>query len=280
MGRWPGTTREVELTDSYFTTDSETGETFVWFEEGEFDGAIGFRNRERGWSIVDHTALYKDGVNMGDLEFVDMGTVEVDLQLQVEGELTYDGDPLVFPLLSESSDGLSWVSSQTWETPYFAAINLGGLFGAYWILEYQLTEGDTAARWSSTEDVASPDLVTTWTTDTLAGGDPIVNFTGIASRKYRCPLNWHADNGPFYALMKLEAPTLEDDDIIPVQSLGALKCAIVAVVYENVNDEDRANLNWQKFDTFINSNARQVNGPKRFTVGMDSSLRRKPRQFQ
>ena len=72
---------------------------------------------------------------------------------------------------------------------------------------------------------------------------------------------------------------LEDDTVIPIHSAGALKTAILAVCQEYVNDDDRAMLNWQKFDSFITKAAKQVDGPKRWSIGMDSSLRRKPTQF-
>jgi len=185
MGRWPGTTREVVLDEEDFIEDADLKQHFVYFDEDVYDGAIGFRNDSRGWSIVDHTALYKDGVNMGDREFVDMGTVEVE-----EGEET------------------------------------------------------------------------------------------VSKRKYRCPLGWSPSSGPYYALIKLESPVMVDETVIPIQSVGALKCAIQAVNYEYVSDEDRANVCWQKFDAFIKGAERQTHGPKRFTLGMDSSLKRKPRQFQ
>jgi hypothetical protein len=181
MGRHPGTTEEIELVESDFIEDPETGDWFVFFEETDYDGAIGFRSRHRGWSIVDQSALYKDGINAGDGEFVDMGTI-----LQADG-----------------------------------------------------TE----------------------------------------RRKYRCPQGWAPDQGPYYALLKKEAPVLASDDLIPVQSVGALKAAIQAVCYEYVADEQRSQLKWSEFDAFMKMSGKQVSGPKKYFIGMDSSLKRKPRQF-
>jgi hypothetical protein len=180
LGRYPGTTTQIELAEEDFVEDADLKEWYISFDETEYNGAIGFRNQNRGWSIVDTAVLYKDGVNAGDFEFVDLGTITTD---------------------------------------------------------------------------------------------------GIETRKYRCPLGWEPSLGPYYVLMKKEPPDLGDDDLIPVQSLGALKCAIQAVCYEYVNDEERANLCWQKFDAFIIRSERQTEGPKRYTLGMDSSLRRKPSQF-
>lgn len=182
LGRWPGTTKEISFVDGDFTQEGE--EWFLYLDEKEYDGMIGFRNKSRGWSIMDSSILYKDGVNGGDLALIDFGSVEVEV----------DSDFFI-------------------------------------------------------------------------------------RRKYRMPLGFSVDSGPYYALMKLEAPYLADDTLLPIHSIGAIKCAIMAVSYEMVSDDDRANLNWQKFDQFMKLSERQVEGPKRYFISMDSSLRRKPQQF-
>ena len=180
LGRWPGTTAQVELAEEDFIYDDDLVEYHILFNEQTYNGMIGFRNQSRGWSIMDQTILFKNGVNGGDLAVVDMGTVTV-------------------------------------------------------------------------EDV----LV----------------------RKYRMPLGFSPTGGPYYVLMKLEAPVLTEDSVIPVESSGALKCAIRAVCAEYVGNDAEATGHWQSFDAFIKLSERQVHGPKRFSLGMDSSLRRKPRQF-
>ena len=180
MGRWPGTTIQVELADEDFVHDAGLVEYFLHFNEQTYNGMIGLRNQSRGWSIMDQTILFKNGVNGGDMAVVDMGTVTLD-------------DVLV--------------------------------------------------------------------------------------RKYRMPLGFSPTGGPYYVLMKLEAPVLTEDSVIPVESSGALKCAIRAVCAEFAGNDAEALGHWQSFDQFIKLSERQVHGPKRFNVGMDSSLRRKPRQF-
>lgn len=182
MGRWAGTTRELALEDADFTETDD--EWFLFLDEEEYDGMIGFRNKNRGWSIMDQSILYRDGINGGDLSLVDFGTVDV----EVDGEY-------------------------------------------------------------------------------------------VSKRKYRMPLGFSLDGGPYYALMKLEPPIIHDQTVLPVYSIGALKCAIQAVSYELVSDEERATLNWQKFDQLMKLSERQVEGPKRYYVGFDSSLRRQPKQF-
>lgn len=182
MGRWPGTTKEITLDADDFTETED--EWFLFLDEDEYDGMIGFRNKSRGWPIMDQTILYRNGVNGGDMSLIDFGTVEV-----------------------------------------------------------------------------------------------VEDSTYVMKRKYRMPLGFTPDVGPFYALMKMEAPVIHDDTVLPVYSIGALKCAIFAVSYELVADEERANLNWQKFDQLMRLSEKQVEGPKRYYIGFDSSLRRNPRQF-
>jgi hypothetical protein len=181
LGRYPGTTLELALAEVDFVSEGDDGDYFLYFLESTYDGAIGFRTASRGWSVVDQVALYKDGVNMGDREFVDLGTVLV---------------------------------------------------------------------------------------------------ADVEQRKYRCPVGWVPSGGPYYALMKLEAPVLDEGSIIPVKSVSALKAAIQAVCYEYVNDVERAQGKWAEFDAFMTRAAKQTDGPKRYTMGMDSSLKRKPKQFQ
>jgi len=181
MGRYPGTTIEIELEEGDFTLSSDESERHADFDETLYAGAIGFRSAHRGWSIVDQVVLYKDGINAGDLEFIDLGTI-----LQVDGS---------------------------------------------------------------------------------------------EIRRYRCPLGWQPDQGPYFVLMKKDAPTLAPDDIIPIQSIGALKVAIQAVCYEYVSDENLAQSKWAEFNQFMATSERQSAGLKKYHIGMDSSLRRKPKQF-
>ena len=173
MGRYPGTTVEVELLEGDFIQDTTLNEWYYDFNEELYAGAIGFRSRSRGWLIMDQAALYKSGINSGDMEFIDMGTIPQD--------------------------------------------------------------------------------------------------DGSEKRRYRCPLGWQPELGPFYALMKKEAPVLSADDLIPIQSIGALKAAIQAVSYEYVSDETRSQAKWAEFMQYINMSDRQNAGPKKYYIGMDSS---------
>lgn len=121
--------------------------------------------------------------------------------------------------------------------------------------------------------------------DGVNGGDHSIIDMGtvvqdnIDQRKYRMPQGFSLDGGPYYALLKLEAPELADDSVIPFHSVGALKAAVVAISYESVNDDKRAMESWQLFDSLIKLSERQVEGPKKYYVGMKSCLRRKPTQF-
>ena len=287
MGRWPGTTVEVELAEADFIEGDNDNEWFVYFPEETYDGAVGFRSNHRGWSIVDHSSLYRDGVNAGDREFLDMGTVTIDstTTLAVTGTLTLDGSTSVtFPSLIDAgvlSVGNTWTDTGDGVgTSYFVQWS-NGL--SKWELVGLVSPGDTEVGWRSAETTLlltpSPDLATGWAPVSPATGTPSVDWLQSSTRKYRAPLGFVPSAGPYFALMKLEAPALVNATVIPIHSAGALKCAILAVCQEYVNDDDRAMLNWQKFETFITKAARQVDGPKRWSIGMDSSLRRKPTQF-
>lgn len=182
MGRYPGTTRELTLADEDFIEEDDL--FYIYLDEEIYDGMIGFRNKGRGWSIMDQSILYKDKLNGGDLSLIDMGQVEV-----------------------------------------------------------------------------------------------TVDAVLVQRRKYRMPQGFVVKGGPYYALMKLEPPILDYDTDIPIHSTGALKAAVVAVSYEYVNDEERAQLSWGKFTQLMALAERQVEGTKKYYIGMDSSLRRRPTQF-
>lgn len=287
MGRWPGTTVEIELAEADFIAGDNDHEWFVYFPEETYDGAVGFRNNHRGWSIVDHASLYRDGINAGDREFLDMGTVDyLDGTLTVSGTLTDGTDPIVFPVLYpiagfNGSLGTFAFSSDGAEASPFDGVWYGLVAdsgGEGRLVHVVSTFTENSWSMASPPNLADP-LSWTLTPDSPATGIPVLSMTTVKKRKYRAPLGFCPDQGPYFALMKLEAPVLEDDTVIPIHSAGALKTAILAVCQEYVNDDDRAMLNWQKFDSFITKAAKQVDGPKRWSIGMDSSLRRKPTQF-
>lgn len=401
MGRWPGTTRELPLTDGMFSFDADSNEYTITFDETIYDGVVGFRNRQRGWAIVDQASLFKDGINSGDLEFVDLGTVGGDSVDAVAASITVnpdgadnsiiftaletgpsgnsisveiaepDGDALEVSVfgtaitiqpsrilhyatatvtVDEGSisneevtiDGVTYSvvvpDPEVYSTVFDSAAGLAALINgtAEWAGDPHPTvsatvDGEVVTLTARTAGAVGNSITLSETGSGLvvsgfSGGSDEIDIStaaevidavnahagasalvvasasgadtgevaaveavflaggvsgGITSnyRKYRCPLDWSLDGGPYYALVKLEAPTLSENTLIPVESMKALKCAIQAVCYEYVSDEDRANLCWQKFEMFMGRSVRQVSGPKRWTLGMDSSLRRKPRQF-
>lgn len=284
MGRFPGTTVEIALTEADFELDADVNAYFLFFDDETYDGAIGFRSDGRGWSIVDQTVLYKDGINAGDKEFVDYGTVDYQNgNLVISGTLTDGSSSFVFPEMPPTSTSiLDEVERIVYESGEFAA-NSSYYSVSYsnstngWIVYYSFNELDSA-EWRSGPGVELTPIGLTYATVGNDTGVPVVSFSTSKKRKYRAPLGFAPDQGPYYALMKLDAPELTDDVIIQVP-IGPLKCAILAVCQEYVNDDERAILNWQKFEQFMTRSERQVHGPKRWTIGMDCSLRRRPSQF-
>jgi hypothetical protein len=281
MGRWPGTTVEIELAESDFVAGLDDHEWFIYFNEELYDGAIGFRNNYRGWAIVDHTCLYRDGINAGDREFLDMGTIPPEANnIIISGILSPSQTFTVYPVVDEVTGLTAYQTGDTYPrlilSPVSSPPAAPDSWGLYYLPTTNLAE---ASSWGATytEDPLDAD---DWEAFAGSAGSPILTASpSYGRRKYRAPLGFVPSEGPNYALMKLEAPTLKDDTIIPIHSAGALKCAILAVCQEYVNDDDRAMLNWQKFESFIVKAARQVDGPKRMTIGINSSLRRKPTQF-
>jgi hypothetical protein len=180
-GRWPGTTEEIELTDDLFV-DLNNGWTVLELNDLKYAGAVGFRTDFGGWQIRHHEVLYKEGVNAGDKDFIDLGT--------------------------EDRSG------------------------------------------------------------------------GTRVRRYKCPDGFRYDSTlKHYALMKLDPPDFADDDILPIESIRAIKAAIKSICYEYVDDEINADLQWKKFEIAMLKSTAQVDGPKKQYIGIDSSLRRKPKQF-
>lgn len=277
MGRYPGTTEEVPLAAEDFLFDSDNEYYYVLFDEETYDGAIGFRNNHGGWGIMDQVALFKDGVNAGDREFIDFNSVGIFGGYDIAGTIEPEVDGRI--LVADDHNGRASYSTDGEITPPTEGT---------WIWVYYNGEGWTTARyddgeaayvWSTDEDVLTPDLAETWTP--IGGGEGNLIFTSFDTsyRKYRCPLGWNPDYGPYFAMMKLEAPELEANTPILIAT-GALKHAVLGVSYEYTADDERATLNWQKFDLAMQRAERQTNGPKKWTLGMDKSLRRHPRQFR
>jgi|AntRauTorcE11897_2_1112592.scaffolds.fasta_scaffold12285_2 hypothetical protein len=184
FGRYPGTTIEIELTTDMFEENSN-GYQILSLDDELYNGAVGFRTLSGGYGIVSQESLYRDGVNAGDNEFIDLESIEIEVE---------------------------------------------GVVGRY--------------------------------------------------RQYRAPLGFTpSSGGPYYALMKLEPPELAPDDYVPIESLNALKMAIQAICYENVGDDGRASEHWAKFEVSMTRSTRQTDGPKKRRFGIESSLRRKPKQF-
>lgn len=395
MGRHPGTTVEIELADSDFVFDEDLDEYFVYFDEDLYAGALGFRNQSRGWSIVDQVALYKDGVNMGDREFIDMGTtnsavtgsgyatvtidpagednsitytannagsigeeitieyaapaVQATTDVEVVGNaITITPGTKARMLLTAASDpsvdgaelfhdgagiGVSSTYTQIWsdgnlgnvlEAPTGTGIRLcidaptvclleyyvAGVVDSSWadfsaalwpdLCTMNIYQGNAtdvvsiAAATSSAQQVldavdsddSAMALVTADASGVVTGAVAAVAATPLAlpvtyggRRKYRCPVGWSVDGGPYYVLLKKEPPVLESGDVVPVQGVGALKAAIQAVFYEFSGDQERAERKWAEFDGLMKLSERQAEGTKRWTLGMDSSLKRHPRQF-
>lgn len=92
--------------------------------------------------------------------------------IRVTGTLAGSGGPVVFPDLSArgSLNGKEHYTDSYGSTTYSCRWETSG--GARWILAG--SDGTTARTWSSTQDVATPNLVTSWTPASGTTGAPTV----------------------------------------------------------------------------------------------------------
>lgn len=114
---------------------------------------------------------------------------------------------------------------------------------------------------------------------TLSGGtDAVVDQ--VFSHKFRCPMDFSLANGPYYALIKLDAPQLVNDtDIVPIPSTAALKALIMAVSYETANDPQRQQAAMQEFEQVMLRASRQIQGRRAMPLMTTTTMRRRPQQF-
>jgi hypothetical protein len=110
-------------------------------------------------------------------------------------------------------------------------------------------------------------------------GDVVVN--NVIYRRYRMPLHWQMPTEPLYALMKkVSINPLEDDTILPIKSIGALKAGILAVAYENVNDIERSEIHWQRFAQLMEKAQKQYNGNRKIHIRINDNMKKRPTQFR
>ena len=110
-------------------------------------------------------------------------------------------------------------------------------------------------------------------------GDVVVD--DVTYRRYRAPRSWNNPITELYALLKkISKSPLEETDIVPIKSIGALKSGILAVAYENVNDMERADAHWQKFMLLMERAQKQYNGGRKISIRFNDNIRKRPTQFK
>jgi len=275
MGRFPGTTAEVVLEEDDFIFDSDVNAHFVYLDDSTYDGAIGFRSDTRGWGIVDQAVLYKDGVNAGDLDFVDYGSLIYGREsYSVTGQIGGPSGPVEFgEFIYFLTEGGRDIFKDQITSVMHNQLSYGAGSG-----QWMLTYAPDDIFWYNESDSIEPPINGWQPEGESPTGTPQLIKNIPYRRKYRAPMGFSPANGPYYALMKLECPEMNDDTIIQVPT-GPLKSAVLAVCQEYVGDDERALLNWQKFDQFMTRSERQTHGPKKMFISFDSSLRRRPTQF-
>jgi hypothetical protein len=260
MGRYANTTREIALASDDFIYDSTLEDTFIYFPRSLYSCAVAFRNDKRGWNIVNQAVLYREFANAGDYKFVNMGEVDTydDAIIVISGSLTDGSNSVVFPLMRYAGiyNGKPFYTPSGEDEGFVILL----WTGTDWTLNFD----GGANLWSSSENVATPDLVTAWVSGGDATGTPVLNAVNVPQQlRYRCPQEgWLLDDGPFWAMMKLNAPTLSDDsDIIPITTSGAFKHAVQAVSYEYLSDENAADACWMRFERAMAGDEPISDGP-------------------
>lgn len=310
-GRWPGTTVEVPIASTDFELDETERFYLLKMDEATYDGMVGFRSENRGYSIVDQSMLYRDGTPGGGLNIVDLGTSLVDAiqlvtivsgsgtasggqernlagkVLKYAGLNTIDGNQMY--LWSES--GVSQVEDENplEEGETYCMYSLYQVIPDYYkaYIGIKLENENFEFQLSSGEEFGNDPSLFDWSNAVFidgASGDSLeltnTSTTATQERTYRMPYGFNPEMGPYWALMKKEPPQLTANDYIPINSVRALKYAILAICYEYVNDDGRATTYWSLFERAMQSATRQTNGPKNYFVGVKNTMSVKPTQFQ
>lgn len=179
MGRWQGMVEEVRILPSDYIVNTDLNEVYLDFDLNNFNGAVGFRVKERGYDIYGQTKLYQ-GYGAGTSFFIDLNEVDV---------------------------------------------------------------------------------------------------SGVTKRRYRCPIGWQATEANLVALMKKKSAMLTPTSSVPIKSVAALKRAILAVTLENVDEFEKADQHWGAFMQFMEVSEKQFTGNHKWSIHIDSGLRRRPTGF-
>lgn len=97
---------------------------------------------------------------------------------------------------------------------------------------------------------------------------------GTTGRLYAIPFEYWGkfergdlDNTNVFALARRAyVAVVEDDDTFPFDSLDALKLAILATVYEDDNDVERATLYWQRSIAELDAESIEYRGPQQLYI--------------
>lgn len=176
---------------------------------------------------------------------VDRGRTTESL-LVVTGALFNGGDAVAFPPMfpgTEVNGRASFVNGD-----YAASWN-----GAAWELSIA-----AVAVWASSDDVASPELVTTWTPEPGALGTPTL-YTS-KHRIYAFLKSAEAGDTVDVLVHLAHTTLVSDDDLSLCPSARALKLAMMACIYEETNDIARAAEYRSQAEEALNENEKTHRG--------------------
>jgi len=158
----------------------------------------------------------------------------VDLE---EGELA-TGNIVVAGASTPAVNGTYTLAGTMYGKPFYV-LDTSSLFTVFWSSSAWCVQSNPTSAsgafvyYTSSDDVATPDLATTWTEG--------------------------------FGTLTAETTAAVTDDVIP-GNLGALKLGLQALAYEDQNDLDRSEVYWTKGLTLLNDQTRQARGAAQTTL--------------
>lgn len=103
----------------------------------------------------------------------------------------------------------------------------------------------------------------------------------VLYRMYQVPPGLASATDPIYGYAKVMPPVIEDDsDILPFKTIGVIKLGLLAIGYENENDDKRALTYWQQFRFELEKAAQRHDGVKQTRIIWKEGYTRQPTNFQ
>ena len=108
----------------------------------------------------------------------------------------------------------------------------------------------------------------------------LVTTSGSYERRYRMPLGATGTDNVTAWVKKRYVNLYNDTDLLPVRSFAALKAGVLAVSYENENEEAKSQRKWQEFEALLLRDDKQFAGNKTQRAKFKIALNHTPTSFR